>query len=116
MKRKKAYVGELVSAEEEHRLVGLEAQDLRLNKRDRNAVHLDEASALLDEGNSGGGFLQKFINFETFQYLPTKQQLTFLPKVCTLSTLSDILSVSKGLVYGLSWLARRARPHRFGSC
>lgn len=48
---------ELVKAEDEHRLVDLEAEDLRLDERERLAVDLDEALALLAVGDSGGGLL-----------------------------------------------------------
>jgi hypothetical protein len=54
----RSYVGELVVAEQKHGLVGLQSEDLRLQQTDGSTVDLDEASALLDEGHSGGGFLR----------------------------------------------------------
>lgn len=48
---------ELVEAEDEDWLVDLESEDLRLNKRERLSVDLDETLALLAVGDSGGGLL-----------------------------------------------------------
>lgn len=53
-----SYVGELVVSKKKHRLVGLQSEDLGLEKTDGSTVDLDQTSALLDEGNSGGGFLK----------------------------------------------------------
>lgn len=48
---------ELVEAEDEDRLVDLEAKDLRLDERERLAVDLDETLALLAVGDGSGGLL-----------------------------------------------------------
>lgn len=48
---------ELVETEDEERLVDLEAEDLRLNERQRLAVDLDQALALLGVGDRSGGLL-----------------------------------------------------------
>lgn len=48
---------ELVESKDEDGLVDLESQDLRLNERERLAVDLDQALALLAVGDSGGGLL-----------------------------------------------------------
>ncbi len=51
------YVGELVITQQKHWLVGLQLEDLRLEKTDWGAVDLDETRSLLNEGHSSGGFL-----------------------------------------------------------
>ena len=48
---------ELVEAEDKDRLVDLESQDLRLDKRQRLAVDLDEALARLAVGDGRGSTL-----------------------------------------------------------
>jgi hypothetical protein len=50
-------VGELVEANNEHGLVDLEAENLRLDKGDRNTVNLDETLSGLDVGNSSRSLL-----------------------------------------------------------
>jgi hypothetical protein len=52
-----SYVGELVIAQQQHWFVGLQLQDLRLEKTDRGTIDLDQTRTLLDEGNGSGGFL-----------------------------------------------------------
>ena len=47
----------LVQTQNEHRLVHLEAQDLRLDERERLAVDLDQALAGLAVRDSGRGLL-----------------------------------------------------------
>lgn len=47
----------LVESKEEDGLVDLEAEDLRLNERERLAVDLDQALALLAVGDRGRGLL-----------------------------------------------------------
>lgn len=50
-------VGELVKANNEQGLVNLEAEDLRLDKGDRDTVDLEETLAGLNVGNGGGSLL-----------------------------------------------------------
>lgn len=53
------HVGKSRCAQEQHRLVGLLAEDGRLEKLDGAAVHLDEAAAALAVSDGGGGLLLK---------------------------------------------------------
>jgi hypothetical protein len=50
-------IGELVKANNEERLVDLEAEDLRLDKLERSSIDLDETTAGLAVGNGGGRLL-----------------------------------------------------------
>ena len=54
----KYYLRESLSTQKQYGLVGLQSQYLGLKEVDGGTIHFNEAASLLDEGNSGGGFLR----------------------------------------------------------
>jgi hypothetical protein len=56
-------ISKLFLSQKKHRLVGLDAEDLRLKVLDRAAIDLDDTLSVLAVSNSGSSFLQKaFVN------------------------------------------------------
>ena len=58
-------VGELLLAHQQHGLVDLGAQDLRLQQVQRLTVDLDQTLAALADGDGGGGFLNYYNQVST---------------------------------------------------